>query len=284
MNFTATIRDLSTPQPELFSLYEDEPGGGRPGSVTDPVPQVRVGRHTVEHRIEACTFVQILDAPVPQMENQLVEAFRPEQVMEVPKNSSSSRRSRRRRVPLVQQTAEQLVEVPTIVSFCSLHGLVEQNVDTPVPHSRGGRGGRGGLQGSRPGFILSLHLVLRMRFLQGVSHFSLIFSKSAKISRNSGSELGADFTPWTPAAHLAHVKPPGQGSTASSSVDRSSVAEEAFEGFFSHFSAKEKKCEGHRAGECAAGWARQLIHAERSSNGSCRSRRALELSRHGGRL
>ena len=54
-------------------------------------------------------------------------------------------------------------------------------------------------------------------------------------------------------------------------------ADEALEGFFfSHFSLKEKKCAGRQAGECAAGWARQLIHAERSSNGSCRSRCALE--------
>ena len=101
----------TTPQPEHFSLYEEEPGGGRPGSVTDPAPQERVERHIVEHRIEACSFVQILDAPVPQGGNQLVEAFRhldlhvPELVVEVPKISSSPRRSRRRRIPLVQ-TAE----------------------------------------------------------------------------------------------------------------------------------------------------------------------------------
>ena len=66
----------TTPQPELFSLYEEEPGGARPGSVTDPAPHVRVERHVVEHRIEACPFVQILNAPVPQGGNQLVEAFR----------------------------------------------------------------------------------------------------------------------------------------------------------------------------------------------------------------
>ena len=100
-----------TPQPELFSLYEEQPGGVRPGSVTDPAPQVRVVRHIVEHRVEACPFVQIFDAPVPQGGNQLVEAFRhldlhaPSRI-EVPKISSSPRRSRRRWVPLVQ-TAEQ---------------------------------------------------------------------------------------------------------------------------------------------------------------------------------
>ena len=144
---TNSTNSLShTSQPELSSLYEEEPGGRRPGSVTDPAPQVRVERHIVEHGIEACPFVQILGAPKPQGGNQLVKAFRdldlhiPELVMEVPKISSSPRRSRRRRVPLVQ-TAEQLVEMPTIVSCSSLHGLVERNVDIPVLHGRGGRGG-----------------------------------------------------------------------------------------------------------------------------------------------
>ena len=96
--------------------------------------------------------MQILDAPVPQMVDQLVVAFWhldfliPEQVVEVPKISSSPRRSRRRWVPSVR-TAEQL---PTIVSYSSLHGLVEQNVYLPVPHCRHGRGGGRGLQGLHP--------------------------------------------------------------------------------------------------------------------------------------
>ena len=79
------------------------------------------------------------------------------------------------------QMADQLVEVPTIISFSTLRGLVEQNVDIPVqrgggsslqglrpgqgstartveqtvdipvPHSRGGRAGHGGLQGVSQG-------------------------------------------------------------------------------------------------------------------------------------
>ena len=44
MDLTATIRD-PRPQPELISLFEEAPGGGRPGSVTDFAPQVRVQRH-----------------------------------------------------------------------------------------------------------------------------------------------------------------------------------------------------------------------------------------------
>ena len=140
MNCTAKTRDPLQP-------LRGRAGGRRPGSVTDPVPQERVERHLVEHRVEACSFVQILDAPVPQGGNQLVEAFRhldllvPEQVIEVPKISS--------RVPSVQ-TAEQLVEVPTMASYASLHGLVEQKVHIPVPHGRHGRGGGGGLRGLHP--------------------------------------------------------------------------------------------------------------------------------------
>ena len=149
----------------------------RPGLVTDPVPQEGVERHVVEHRVEACPFVQILDAPVPHGGNLLVvEALRhldlhiPEQVIDVLKISSSRRRCRRRRVPVVQ-TAEQLVEVPEFVQLAALfeqqmaeasgapqgfhpgqdYSLVwEQIVDTPVPHGRG-RAHQGGLQGARPG-------------------------------------------------------------------------------------------------------------------------------------
>ena len=85
----------------------------------------------------------------------------------MPKISSSPRRSRRRRVPMVQ-TAEQLVEVPEFVQLAALFQqqmvdapqspqgfllgqdylfVCEQNVDIPVPL---GRGGGGGLLGSRP--------------------------------------------------------------------------------------------------------------------------------------
>ena len=102
--YTAKFRMTPPPQ-AFFQLYDEEPGGWRPaslaeppgpqervpqrtvepmletfvpvpsdaerevrpGSVFDPVPQGRVVRHVVEHRIEMCPFVQILDAPVPQM-------------------------------------------------------------------------------------------------------------------------------------------------------------------------------------------------------------------------
>ena len=53
----------------------------------------------------------------------------------------------RRTVLREPQLVEQLVEVPTVVSYSSLQQqLVEQNVDIPVPG--GGRHSREGLQGS----------------------------------------------------------------------------------------------------------------------------------------
>ena len=61
--------DPPTPQPELFSLYDEEPGGGRPEAFVEPRPQERVQRHTVEHitdLVRVAPMVQILDAPVPQ--------------------------------------------------------------------------------------------------------------------------------------------------------------------------------------------------------------------------
>ena len=129
----------------------------RPGSVFDPVPQGRVERHVVEHRIEECPFVQTLDAPVPQLGNQVLELLQkivtasfvePVQVIEVPKIflDSVPQRLVERRPP---QTAEQLVEVPTILSYSSLQRAVEQTIDIPVPQAR--RGAGGGLQGFRAG-------------------------------------------------------------------------------------------------------------------------------------
>ena len=139
---------------EFFSLCEEELGGTRPDRLYEVRLQERVQRRTVEQIVDNTLFLPTLDVSVPQLDNQLVEVCRlldvliPEQAIEVPKISSSSRRSCRRRVRSAQQIAEQLVEVPTIVSYSSLHGLVEQNVDIPVPSGRGGRVGVRGLQGS----------------------------------------------------------------------------------------------------------------------------------------
>ena len=87
-------------------------------------------------------MVQILDAPVPQMVDTVLEFFRAldlpvvEQVIAVPKISTDrvSQRLVEQRLP---HMVEQLVEVPTAVSYSSLQRTVEQHVDIPVPGGGG---------------------------------------------------------------------------------------------------------------------------------------------------
>ena len=94
--------------------------------------------------------------PVPQGRNQVVEVLQKidtspvEQVIAVPKISLDRipQRSAVRR----PQKAEQLVEVPTIMSFSSLQQqTAEQIIDIPVPGRGGVRGEQGGLQGFSSG-------------------------------------------------------------------------------------------------------------------------------------
>ena len=118
--------------------------GARPGSVTDPRPQVRVQRHTVDQMVDA-PLLPTFDVPVPLMVEQLLLGvlslfdFRvAEQVTEVPKILLDG--VPERTAVRVTQLAEQLVEVPTPVS------CLEQIADIPVP----GRGGSGCLLGFPP--------------------------------------------------------------------------------------------------------------------------------------
>ena len=98
-----------------------------------------------------CPCVQILDFPVPQMVGNVTDTLRildhpiAEQVIEVPKIYCSPCPSRS--VVPVPQSAEQLVEVPTIISYSSLfQQTLEQNVDIPTSV----RGVSGSLQGFLP--------------------------------------------------------------------------------------------------------------------------------------
>ena len=223
---------------EFFSLYEEELGGTRPDRLYEVRPQERDQRRTVEQIVDYTLIVPSLDVPVPQMANQLLEVCRqldtpiPEQVIEVPK-ISSSRHSRRRRVRFAEQMAEQLVEVPTIISYSSLHGFVEQNVDIPVPHGRGRVGG-GRLLGLHPGQSSTafggaehfpaataeqlvdipvprggrvLHPASSSSGLPGTANQGVFrtFPRGKKVRRwvrTRGSELGADIGSSTPAAQL----------------------------------------------------------------------------------
>ena len=160
--YTAKVRKTPPPQPVIFSLFEEEPGGTRPASLAEPPrPQERVQRHTMEHIVDfvrVAPMVQILDALVPQTVEQLPDVLQffdrlstvPEQVLEVPEilPEDVSLRKAVREPRLV----EQLVEVPTIVSFSSLQRTVELNVDVPVV----GGSGAGGVSGFLPGQHFSM--------------------------------------------------------------------------------------------------------------------------------
>ena len=162
----------------------EAPAAGRPAPLSEVLLQVRVQRHTVEHRVEACPVVQILDAPVPQGENQLVEVCGhldtpiPEQAIEVPKIHSSPQSSQvtgpphangggtvgwkcRNSCCLLSCSSSRSLTLQfprLVVEFLeAFQGFLpgqnytlfpEQIVDTPVPR----RGGLG-LQGFLPGQI-----------------------------------------------------------------------------------------------------------------------------------
>ena len=124
--------------------------GTRPAPLLEVLPQVSAQRHTVEQRIEdrahalrAVPLVPLLDDLVPQTVEQLQDVLKffdalipvAEQVIDVPKffvERIPPRTSDRE-----PQLAEQLVEVPTVISFSSFQRIVEQNVDIPVPQGGG---------------------------------------------------------------------------------------------------------------------------------------------------
>ena len=117
MHYTDKDRKTPPPQPVLFSLYEEEPGGRRPASLAEPPgPQERVQRHTLEQLAEVAPMVPSLAVPEPQMVDQLVAMIKhvdsvvPGQIIAVPKISWPS--CFFCTVVREPQKAEQLVEVP----------------------------------------------------------------------------------------------------------------------------------------------------------------------------
>ena len=132
------------------------PPGERPAALLEPWPQGKVERHDGI----AYELVHRLDVPVPQMGEQLpnvVQFFSAqlpvfaEPVIEVPKILPHD--IPLRRLCREMQLAEQLVEVPTVLSHSSLQQLiVEQTVDIPVPGRAGRRGARRSSRFSWTGF------------------------------------------------------------------------------------------------------------------------------------
>ena len=162
MHYTATVRTHPPPHAAGTEYYElsDEDvvpaRGSRPPCLGEPRgPQERDLPRTVEQIAVHAPMVQILDAPVTQMVEQLPDVMRffdfllpvPEQVIEVPKILLDD--VPMRTVVRDTQLVEQLVEVPTIVSWSMLQQIMEQNVDIPVVDRGSGAGG--GLSGFLPG-------------------------------------------------------------------------------------------------------------------------------------
>ena len=204
-------------------------------------------RHVLEDLGSICPFVHILDLPVPQMEDPFVDNLnlvdemdavrllhRPisEQVIEVPKfiiDDIPTRTS----VP-EPQMAEQLVEVPTVISYFSLQRSVEQHVDIPVPGGGGPSSGlqgfssgqsstaspskkriseriveqivdpvsRGGLHGSSSSYSPAGDEERTDEHGKGVFRTFPQILKSAKVAPHSGSELPPHSSSWTAAAQL----------------------------------------------------------------------------------
>ena len=116
----------------------------RPPPLVEVRPCVRAQRHVVEQFADIAPMVQILDSPVPQTSEQLLEVFRlldthmpVEQAIAVPKIFLD--RIPQRSFVLTPQSADQLVEVPTVLSPTRIAlQIAEQIVDTPVPYGRAG--------------------------------------------------------------------------------------------------------------------------------------------------
>ena len=114
-----------TPQSELFQLFEEEPGGSLPACLVAPRgPQEAVQRHTVEQLADIVPMVQVLDAPgllgEVGVEDLLREIDAPaldELVIAVPKISLVRAPRRWGDYLRPTQAADQLVELPTIISF-----------------------------------------------------------------------------------------------------------------------------------------------------------------------
>ena len=201
------------------------------------LPQVvRVLRRTVEQIGDVVPLVPALTDSMPQLVDQLVAVLArydvplADQVVEVPKVSCPARCGRT--VLCTSQTAEQLVEVPTILTPSFLRML--QNVDTPVA----GRGVQRGIQGfsqerSSTAFGGAEHRFpaataeqnvdipvpggsLHGLSVSGSSSSSAVsrdvrgdgffrtftqVKKSATPPPRSGSELPPHSSPWTPAAY-----------------------------------------------------------------------------------
>ena len=176
----------------------------------------------MEHLADVCPFVQILDAPVPQPVDYVMDTLRildlpmAVQVTEVPKFSCSPCPSRSL-IP-EPQSAEQLVEVPTVLSPLR---IAEQMVGTPV---------------------------------SSWSWQAACSRSSPRTEFNSGAFCGKRISERI-VEQIVDISP--GGGLRQVLASSAGAADEDLTGFFRTF-PMEKSAECRAGGECAAGWARQL--------------------------
>ena len=268
------------PQQELFRLYEEEPGGSWPPCLGEPRgPEEKVQQCTVELLADVVPMVQVLDVPVPQMEDQVVEVL---QKFDVP-------------------SVEQVIAVPK--SLCHFVVRRRQNISwkcrwSPDIHWRSlpCRPWGGGQQRHWRSRLWTFQF---LRVGGGVAEVFKVYEQDWAQQRRTRSRSlifqflwGAGVRGGGPQGSLpeqnstaANVKQivdflareglqgfrPGQGSTASSSSRSLSDADEGFKGFFFRtFPRLKKKCGGYPPVESESARQCQLSRAERSSNGSSR--------------
>ena len=218
----APRRQKPPPPQAFFQLFDEEDAdkGMRPASLAEPRgPQERVQLRTVEHIADVVPVVQILDIPVPQKVERLADFLvlldtqRPvEQVIAVPKISNDSIQPRLVDCDLRRpQMAEQLVEVPTVLSYAFLQQqTAEQIIDIPVPRRRRGQGGLQDFLPEQSSFAFD-----------GADHRidSPVRGRSGH-GGLQGSHPGQSSTSFSGAQHEVQGFRPGQSSTSFSGDQR----------------------------------------------------------------
>ena len=207
LKFTAAFRMMPSPRRQGAVYFEMDtgeddgsaPAAMRPAPLLEVRPQERVQQRTMEQIVDPVPVVPMLHVFVPQMVEQLVDILAPldfrigEQVIEVPKIVCPPRAART--VLRAPQTADQLVEVPTPVSYSSLlQRTLEQIADIPVPSGRGGR------DADLPGFLRGQGPTAHSSSLVHISEQIVEQIADIPVAR----EGLADFRPGQSSSSIAH--------------------------------------------------------------------------------
>ena len=247
LHYTATVRTQPPPQAAgtvYFAMdVDDVPAalGSRPDRLSEVRPQERAQRRTVQQIVDP-VLLPTLDDPAPQMVEQLrTSRISLTRLHLVPSRSSKCPRSCLTMFPCEPRFARRSWRNCLWKCRRSYLGplrqlITKQNVDVPVP-CRGGR--LAGLQG-----FLPRQSSTALPSLERISE--------RIVEQNVDFPVGGGLQDFLP----------GQSSSASSSSPAGvhGSADVPGEGFFSHFSPKEKKCEGRSALESESAPRVEPIH------------------------